>query len=117
LTEKWGQENGINHSRSITIIAFDSLCRWSINPDLSFEPDHPSELGTLSLLQIPAAQHFKSCTISKTVGYSLPSLPGLISIAANYPASKATPRERRATAFFDSPVLNAFALKPSAPER
>jgi hypothetical protein len=47
---------------------FDSLCRWHVNPDLSFEPDHPAELGALSLLQTLAAQHFKSWTISSKVG-------------------------------------------------
>jgi hypothetical protein len=28
-----GQKNGINHSRSIAIRVFDSLCRWHVNPD------------------------------------------------------------------------------------
>jgi hypothetical protein len=63
-----GQKNGINHSRSISIRVFDSWRRWHVNPDLSFEPDHPAELGALSLLQTLAAQHFKSWTISSKVG-------------------------------------------------
>jgi hypothetical protein len=48
-----------------------SCVRCLVNPDLSFEPDHPSELGALNLLQILAAQHLKSWTISETVGNQL----------------------------------------------